>query len=77
MPYKQCTLQRTKQLGDGLSTTVTYIPSKLATVGKFVELKEGTEWSTWQVIIASTEEISDEHAKKVQKKFHDGWNNNI
>jgi hypothetical protein len=77
MPYKQCTLQRTKQLGEGLSTTVTFIPSKLATVGKFVELKEGNQWNSWQVIKASQIEISDDHAQKVQKKFHDGWNNNI
>lgn len=77
MPYKQCKLQKTKELGESLCTTVTFIPSKLAIVGRFVELKEGTEWSTWQVIEVSEKEISDEHAQKVQKKFHDGWNNNI
>lgn len=73
MAYKQCTLQRTKELGDSLSTTVSYIPSKLAIVGKFVDIKEsdGT-WQTWQVVSAS-DEISDELAKKVQEKYHDGW----
>lgn len=77
MPYKQCKLQKTKELGGSLCTTVTFIPSKLAIVGRFVELKEGNEWNSWQVIEASQTEISDDHAQKVQKKFHDVWNNNI
>lgn len=77
MPYKQCKLQRTRELGEGLSTTVTHIPSKLAIIGKFVELKEGDAWTAWQVTEVSSVEISDEHAKKVQKKYHDGWNYNI
>jgi hypothetical protein len=73
MPYRQCTLQRTKELGDSLSTTVSYIPSKLSVVGKFVDIKEPDgSWRAWQVITAG-EEISDELAKKVQEKYHDGW----
>ena len=73
MPYRQCTLQRTQELGDSLTTTVSYIPSKLAVVGRFNELKESDgSWRTWRVTKAG-DEISDELAKQVQEKYHDGW----
>ena len=73
MPYRQCTLQRTQELGDSLTTTVSYILSKLAVVGRFIELKESDgSWRTWQVTKAG-DEISDELAKQVQEKYHDGW----
>lgn len=77
MSYQQCTLVRTPELGAYLCETVTHIPSKLAKVGKFVELKEKGKWNTWQVIQVSDKTISDEQAKKLHKRWHKGWNNNI
>lgn len=77
MSYNQCKLQRTHEYGANLSETVTYIPSNLAKIGKFVELKEGGTWNTWQVVQVNENTISDEQAKKLHKRWHKGWNNNI
>lgn len=77
MFYKQCELQRTKEMGMPLTSTVTYIPSNLAKIGKFIELKTDDGWATWQVVSAADAEISEEQAKKLHKRWHIGWNNNI
>lgn len=77
MSYKQCTLKRTKEIGMSLSTTVTYIPVALAKVGKFIELKDNGSWHTWQVAEVSSTELSDIQGKKLHKRWHTGWNNNI
>lgn len=75
--YKQVVLQRTPEPNSGLISTVTHIPSNLARIGKFVELKEGKNWTTWQVVKISNHELSAEQAKKLAEKHHRGWNNNI
>jgi hypothetical protein len=77
MSYKQCKLQRTTEMGMPLTSTVTYIPSNLATIGKFIELKTDGVWATWQVASIADAEISEEQAKKLHKRWHIGWNNNI
>jgi hypothetical protein len=75
MPYRQCELKRIEN-GKSL-TTVSYIPSKLAKVGRKVEVQEDKNWTPWTVDKVSETEISDEVAKKTQKMWHAGWNNNI
>jgi hypothetical protein len=75
MPYRQCELKRTEN-GNSL-TTVSYIPSKLAKVGRKIEVQENEIWTAWTVDKISDVEISDEVAKKTQKMWHGGWNNNI
>ena len=72
--YKQCMLQSVKQ--DSTSTQVAYIPEKYAVVGKTVEFKTDGDWDgiTWKVMSAS-DHVAD--GKKISKKFHRGWNNNI
>lgn len=75
MPFRQCELKRVED-GKPL-TTVTHIPSKLAVVGKNVEVNDNGIWTAWTVDTVSTTEISDEVAKKTQKMWHGGWNNNI
>ena len=77
MSYKQCKLQRTKEMGMPLTSTVTYIPSKLAKVGGFIELKEDGVWATWQVASVAKDEITEEQGKKLHTRWHKGWNNNI
>jgi len=77
MSYKQCTLQRTKEMGMSLSSTVTYIPSKLAVIGKFIELKDDGVWHTWQVAKVNQDEITEEQGKKLMKRWHKGWHNSI
>lgn len=61
--YKQCVLQRTPELTGALVSTVSYIPSKHAIRGKFVDLKEDGEWTTWQVTGVGTSELSEDQAK--------------
>lgn len=75
--YSQCVLKRTREGDRFLSETVTYIPKNLAKVGKFVELKEDKKWVTWQITNVSSTSISDEEGKKLHKRWHKGWNNNI
>lgn len=76
--YKQVELARTPEYGGSLYTTITHIPKHLATVGKFVELKDKDDnWNTWQVITVSSEDLSHEMVKNISKKYHAGWNNNI
>ena len=75
--YKQVELVRTEELGSALISTVTHIPSNLAEKGRFVELKEDSKWQTWQVSKVSETELSSEQAKKLAKKYHKGWHNNI
>ncbi len=71
MSYRQCELKR-EENGSNF-TTVTYIPSKLAKVGRNIEINENDVWTAWTVSTASSVEISDELAKQVDQKFHDGW----
>lgn len=71
MSYRQCELKREE---NGCKvTTVAYIPSKLAKVGRNIEINENDMWTAWTVSTASAVEISDELAKQVDQKFHDGW----
>ena len=71
--YKQVKLVRTAELEVGLESTVTHIPSSLAKKGKFVELKDGAVWLTWQVVKVSEKEMNAEQAKTISKKFHQSW----
>lgn len=71
MSYRQCVLQR-EENGSKFTTT-SYIPSKLAKVGRNIEIKENDTWTAWTVSSASDTEISDELAKQVDQKSHDGW----
>jgi len=71
MSYRQCTLKREE--GSSTLTTTSYIPSKLAKVGRNIEVMENKEWITWTVATVSPTEISDELAKEVAQKYHDGW----
>ena len=81
MSYNQTTLHRHDPSGT-VATTVTYIPSNLAVVGKKIQLRQGETkkdetWEDWIVSAVSAESISDEVAKKIKIKWHGGWNNNI
>lgn len=76
MSYRQVGLCRHNPDG-GVVRTVTIIPSNLAVAGKKIELKEGDAWEGWQVETVSDILLADDVAKKIQKKYHAGWDNNI
>lgn len=72
--YTQCELKRTVELGQPLVSTVTYIPTKYAKIGKFVELRDNKVWNTWQVTtVSSADPISEEQAKRLSERQHKGW----
>jgi hypothetical protein len=71
--FRQCELKRTPTLGSGLLSTVCYIPDDLAKVGKFIEIKDAKSWETWQVASTASESISNERAKKLDKRSHQRW----
>lgn len=72
--YKQCELARTSEPGGNLLTTVSFIPSDLAIKGRLVELKNSEgKWDTWQVTFAGTKVMNEEEAKKIAKKYHNGF----
>lgn len=52
MLYSQCTL--VKRIPEGTRTTVAYIPSKYATVGKYVKIRQcnGMWENGWEVTFA-------------------------
>lgn len=67
MSYRQCELKREE---NGCKvTTVAYIPSKLAKVGRNIEINENEVWTAWTVSTASSVEISDELAKQVRVRL--------
>jgi hypothetical protein len=65
--YKQCTLRR-EQERLGIYTTVAWIPSSLAILGKNVQLKENEQWGhVWTVTSVSTKEMDKTEFKTVEQ----------
>jgi hypothetical protein len=72
--YRQCTLERS--VGTDVIRDVAYIPERLAYIGKGVELKDGGQWDGFRWIVATASSLLAD-GSVVQRKLHDGWNNNI